>query len=339
MSRLLRFSRYHGLQEMSIGTGLRMPEIHLQPVLEVLIHALPPWLSAFQKYMGQTRSKPTARRYVIAVTSFLTWAEGALGRISVVNFPPETLSGYTQHLLSKSYKSTSIQLHLSGINRYFRWLKEHRNVKIPEFYSVEMPKNKRKVKDILDSRALALYFKYANELEEPARTAVMLLPCSGLRSQEMVSLALKSSLRRSPFRLGDGTVKDTICLVFPGKGGHERIVPLLDEGVTVLHRYLKGWRASNIDTLYLFPGRGSHISTRKIRDAVQSVREKIGMEFTPHTMRRTYLTTLYRKGVDITMLAKIAGHSNTQILVDFYLALDETDIVGAVHSKGGRLTA
>lgn len=296
-------------------------------------------LAAFQSYVLHARSKPTARRYVIAVTSFLTWAEKALGRVSVGKFPPDTLSRYTQHLLSKGYKPASIRLHLAGVGRYFRWLQEHRRVGIPKFHQVDIPTNKRKVKDILDPRALALYFRYASELEEPVRTAAMLLPCSGLRSQEMVSLALKNSLKRSPFRLKSGNSKDTICLVFTGKGGHQRIVPLMDEGVDILHKYLKGWRASNSDNLYLFPGRGSHLSTRSVRAAVQKIREKIGMEFTPHTMRRTYLTTLYRKGVDITMIAKIAGHSDTQILIEHYLALDENDIVGAVHSKGGRLTS
>jgi len=286
-------------------------------------------LADFQTYVTNVRSKPTARRYVIAVTSFLTWAEPVLGRIPVSRFPPNTLSLYTQSLLSKDYKPASIKLHQAGVSRYLRWLKEIKGVSVPDFHQAELPRV---------NRALIQYFQYADKLEEPIRTAVMLLPCSGLRSQEIVSLSLGSSLKRSPFKLQDGTTKETVCLVFGGKGGNERIVPLVDEGVKILYRYLKGWRATNSDSRYLFPGnKGSHISTRTVRAAVQSIREKLGMEFTPHTMRRTYLTTLYRKGVDVTLVAKIAGHS-VKILMEHYLALDETDVVGAVHAMGGRLT-
>jgi integrase/recombinase XerD len=297
--------------------------------------AVPPTLDQFTKYITHFRSLATAGRYTSTVQFFLTWVERNYGPVAVHTLPRDTLSRYAQALLVEGYATVTIQTRLAGISRYFRWLQERQNVTVPDFYRAELPQVRRKVRDILTPEAVKRYLDVGLRLEEPVRTAAMLLPCSGLRSQEMVSLKL-TDIRRSPFTQG-GQVKDTLCLIFAGKGGHERIVPLLDEGAVILLQYLQTWRRTDDDKVFLFPSRKTHLATRTLREAVQKIREALNMEFTPHTMRRTYLTTLYRKGVPITTLAKIAGHADAKTLVDHYLALDEHDVVGAVHATGGRL--
>jgi integrase len=61
-------------------------------------------------------------------------------------------------------------------------------------------------------------------------------------------------------------------------------------------------------------------------------------ECTPHTMRRTYVTTLHRKGIDLAIIAKIAGHANVQTTIDHYIATDANDAVAALHNAGSSLT-
>jgi site-specific recombinase XerD len=250
----------------------------------------------------------------------------------------DTLSRYSVDLLGQGIFPTTILSRLAAVNRYFRWLHETQNVPKMAFHTPELPKQKRKVKDVLSPEMFEHYFRVASGLHEPMRTAALLLPCTGLRSNEMVSLPLLAT-RRSSFEHG-GVVKDTQCLIITGKGGNERIVPILDEGVGFLLAYTRGWRRTRADETYMFPGKhlNEHLSTRALREAVQKIRGALRMKFTPHTMRRTYLTSLYRKGVEPVMLAKIAGHSNVQFLVDYYLALDEHDVVRAVHETGGRLS-
>jgi integrase len=80
------------------------------------------------------------------------------------------------------------------------------------------------------------------------------------------------------------------------------------------------------------------MSDRTLRAALQHIRTPLGMRFTPHTMRRTYLTTLFRKGVDSAVLAKIAGHADIKTLITHYLALDDVDVARAVHMVGAKLT-
>jgi site-specific recombinase XerD len=290
-------------------------------------------ISEFKRYITVTRSGATARRYVIAVRMFLQW-------YTTFNLPLEkasadTVSRYAVALLQDNYRTSTIRAHLAGIAKFVRWLREKRDFPVPKFYEPDLPRTKRKVKDTLPQDALAQFFQSANALDEPMRAAALLLPCSGLRCGEMVALPL-ACLKRQRLTL-DGKAKEVLMLQVTGKGGHERMVPLLDEGAIVLVQYLKGWRRGHRDTKWLFPGRSGHMATRTLRKAVQQIRRPLGLSYTPHSMRRTYLTTLYRQGVEPIVLAKIAGHGNVQVLVDHYLGLDSNDLAKAVHSKGGSL--
>ena len=80
------------------------------------------------------------------------------------------------------------------------------------------------------------------------------------------------------------------------------------------------------------------ISDRYLRGAVQKMREPLGMDFTPHTMRRTYITSLWRKGVDLGTIAMIAGHANVQTTIDHYIKMEPSDVINALHEAGSSLT-
>lgn len=292
-------------------------------------------VEAFTRYIAVTRSGATANRYRIALVKFLGWWE-KVGLPQVDQAPPDVLIRYSTAMLNSGYKPTTISSQLAGISRFLRWL-ETKSYTLPKFLPPELPAIKRQVKDVLSQNTLERYMHdVSTTLEEPQRTAALLLPCSGLRCGEMVSLRL-ACIERRDVELQDGQLKPTLMLRVVGKGGHERVVPLLDEGAKALLNYLKGWRKHHPNTKWLFPGRSGHLSTRTLRRAVQQVRTPAGFEYTPHSMRRTYLTSLYKSGVNPVTLTKIAGHSSVKVLTDHYLQLDASDLAGEVHSANSRL--
>lgn len=296
-------------------------------------------LEDFRRYISTVRSGPTGKRYAFAARMFLEWYGLAVnpdGSVPLPVAPRDTLMTYSLYLLDKGYGASTVQAHLAGVHRYLKWLQTKITQELPQFHKPELPSQKRKVKGTLSPNVLSVFFKIADGLEEPVRTAVLLLPCSGLRSEEMVSLPL-ACLKRISVDLENGQKKDVLLLRVKGKGGHERIVPLLDEGTEAIVAYLKGWRRKQSSTRWLFPGKSSHLATRTLRKAVQKVRTHQGEEFTPHSMRRTHLTALHRQGITPTILAKLAGHGDVQVLIDHYLDLNENDLAKSVHSAGGRL--
>jgi site-specific recombinase XerD len=279
----------------------------------------------------------SADRYADAVRKFLAWMRGTKHIQSIEHAPRNTLVLYCSGLVEAGYMPATVHMQMAAVNRYIKWLGQQ-DVNLPAFHRPDLPKNPIRMKDILEPDQLSTFFRLADEeLEEPVRSAVMLLPCSGLRSGELAELPL-SSIRRVSIDLADGHKTHALALVVRGKGGDERVVPLLNEGAQILAGYLAGWRRSHPDVQWLFPGRyDSHIATRSLRSALQRIREPIQMVFTPHTMRRTYLTGLYRRGVKAEVLVKIAGHKKIETLLTHYLALDGHFVTNAVHKAGSSL--
>lgn len=300
-------------------------------------------IEEFTRYLRAVQLPNTVRKYTASAEQFLNWLNDN-GFSELGAAPRDAFSNYILELTEEGYLTATLNLQIASVNRYLKWcrLKE---IPTPDFHPPETPKQNRiVVRDILTPKTMSQYFELADELREPTRTAVMLLPCMGLRVSEMVSLPLKC-FQRVPLQLKDNTRKEVLTAVVKGKGGNERFVPLLNEGEPLVMDYIEGWRSQHPDIKWFFPGskrktRGArrHISERALHDAIQRIRRPLGRKFTPHTMRRTYLTFLYRRGVEPVALAKIAGHKDVKTLMNFYLYLDEVDLSSAVHEAGGKLT-
>ena len=132
-------------------------------------------------------------------------------------------------------------MQIYAVRKYLQWVKS-RGVKVAEQAKGELPKSPLRQQDVLPPDMFAAYFRQADiDLSEPIRTAVMLLPCCGLRAQEMVRLRLEH-VHRATVKLRKGKEKSTLFFRFVGKGDKERNVPLMEEGVEILTGYLTGWR-------------------------------------------------------------------------------------------------
>jgi len=284
----------------------------------------------FLEHMKSVRREETAYQYYYAVGRFYRWLEETDVR-DITKVSPNVLSDYCSMLLADGCSPSTVNVKVAGVRRYVRWLKLQ-GIDVPELHAPEKLRVVRRVREVLSDEDLEAYLEAAEDrLGEPTRTAAMLLPYTGLRSGEVVTLSYHC-LKRVPVKFKDGR-REVYCLKVEGKGGHQRVVPLL-EGIEVLHEYL-GWRKKLPDKRWLFPGRQKgHIAGHTLRVAVSSLRDD-GQEFTPHTFRRTYLTNLYKKGVDPIVLAKLAGHADVSTLMRHYLAIGEDEIVAAVGRAQG----
>jgi site-specific recombinase XerD/ribosomal protein S27AE len=288
----------------------------------------------FESYVARVRTMATAGQYGSVTRKFLKWSEKS-GVTDLKDAPMNLLANYCAHLIG-DYKPSSVRLQIVGVQRYLKWCREGGR-DLPDFFPPEIPKYSPKMRDVLRESALLKYFEVIDDLEEPTRTAALLLPCCGLRVNEMAGLLL-DNIQSTAFTF-KGQKKRCVTIFVKGKGGRERSVPLLDEGRVFLTAYLRGWRSTMSNQRWLFPtdSTSGHVIARTLRAALQKARGPLKMTFTPHTMRRTYLTELYRRGVEPTVLMKIAGHANMDTLIKHYLALDDQDVVRAVHATGGRL--
>ncbi|MCC3143934.1 tyrosine-type recombinase/integrase [Halanaerobium sp. Z-7514] len=136
---------------------------------------------------------------------------------------------------------------------------------------------------------------------------------AGLRISELVNLDFDN------IDFEDGSIK------FYGKGSKERYVPLHNDVTEALKSYLKERNSIKIKEQdarqAIFLSRhGKRISPRTIQLFVKKYAKKAGLsradKITPHKLRHTFASMLYRQTKDIKVLQDLLGHadiSTTQI--------------------------
>ncbi len=141
------------------------------------------------------------------------------------------------------------------------------------------------------------------------RAMLELLYATGLRISELVSLGSVS------INLRQGVVRVV------GKGGKERLVPVGEEALHWVARFVREGRSELCGdrTEALFPSRRGRAMTRQtFWHAVKRYALKAGMQgsISPHTLRHAFATHLLNHGADLRAVQMMLGHadlSTTQI--------------------------
>lgn len=86
-----------------------------------------------------------------------------------------------------------------------------------------------------------------------------------------------------------------------------------------------------LDSDYVFVNlwaepRGRPVTYAAVHDLVVRLRGRTGVAFEPHMLRHTYATDLLRRGVDVSIVAKLLGHRSVTTTMDIYSHLDQHDL-------------
>ncbi len=135
------------------------------------------------------------------------------------------------------------------------------------------------------------------------RAVLELLYGSGLRVGEV------AGLRVEQVDTGRGRV------LVRGKGDKEREVPMSDDAVDALQRYLSVGRprlAGEDRRTMFFNRKGKPFSGRDIRAMVEQYAGRLlpGRRITPHTLRHSFATHLLEGGADIRVVQELLGHAS-----------------------------
>jgi site-specific recombinase XerD len=141
-----------------------------------------------------------------------------------------------------------------------------------------------------------------------ARDAGLLsvLYCAGLRRAEAVSLDV-----------ADYDPQESVLTVQNGKGRKPRLEYMTNGGKVAVEDWLKV-RGAEPGPLFLPVRKGGKIEPRRMSE--QSVlcvcvkrAEQAGLQkFSPHDLRRSFITHLLEAGADIAVVQRLAGHVNMQ---------------------------
>jgi integrase/recombinase XerC len=157
---------------------------------------------------------------------------------------------------------------------------------------------------------------------------LLLLYGSGLRVSEALGLVRK-----------DAPTPERDVLRIEGKGGKERLVPVLPITQEAIARYIALCPYPLKADGPLFLGaKGGALSPRIIQLLMEDLRDSLGLPetATPHALRHSFATHLLRAGADLRQIQELLGHaslSTTQI----YTEVDRErllQVYDAAHPRG-----
>jgi integrase/recombinase XerC len=223
---------------------------------------------------------------------------------------------------SSDVASRSLMRTLAGLRSFGKFLEQEGKAKLGALAAIRAPKVGKtlpKPLTVENAKRMADADMRAGEAREPwvlARDAAVmaLLYGSGLRISE--ALGLK---RRDVPAPGANDV-----LIVTGKGNKTRMVPVLQNVLTLVAEYVAMCPYDLPADKPIFVGaRGGPLSPRIIQLAMARLRGALGLpdSATPHALRHSFATHLLGRGGDLRAIQELLGHaslSTTQI----YTAVD-----------------
>ncbi len=202
---------------------------------------------------------------------------------------------------------------LTSLRRFYKYLLREAIIQEDPTSKLKSPRAGRSLPKSLTEEEVNTLLE-APDIEQALglrdKAMIEVLYATGLRVSELVNLTLQE------INLNHGVVRIT------GKGGKERIVPMGEEAVEWIERYMKEARQiilKGITSDALFPARqgkamGRHAFWHRIKRL--TITAGINKSISPHTLRHAFATHLLNHGADLRVVQMLLGHrdiSTTQI--------------------------
>ena len=274
-------------------------------------------------------SPATIEAYSRDLHMFQQWVEKPIETVSEFE-----LLDYLAQRHSEGLSSRSSARFLSSLRAFFRDALDNELVQQDPTANVRRPILGRPLPEALSEEEVDLLIQSPNPNSGPIelRDRVMLevLYATGLRVSELVGLQLTSV-----------NIRQGIVRVL-GKGSSERLVPIGEDALTWLERYIDNGRSTLLkrrlsDVLFL-SNRGQMMTRQTFWHAVKkySMRAGIRRPISPHTLRHAFATHLLNHGADLRAVQMMLGHadlSTTQIYT--HVAKERLKALHSVHHPRG----
>lgn len=302
-------------------------------IAPALTDALAKWLDHQRALAGAAQNTITAYQAdVLGFLSFMTQYNGetqGLGPVSRIGV--RDMRAWMAHERGRGVGARSLARSLSAVKSFYRWLAEREGFEPSAVLSARSPKFQRKLPRPLPEDSAR---QMIDVVELQARD-----PWVAARDSAVVTLLYGCGLRISEaLGLTGADAPLPPVLRITGKGGKERIVPVLDAARDAVERYRKVCPHQLVDAAPLFRGvRGGPLTSRAIQKVMEQARHQLGLPATatPHAMRHSFATHLLSAGGDLRAIQELLGHASLST-TQAYTAVDASrlmDVYNKAHPK------
>ncbi len=257
-------------------------------------------------WMERGLSENTLNAYARDLRQLHVWLQRR-GERELLSADRSDIQGFLGDRLRQGNSPRSSARFLSCIRGFYRYLLREGRISADPTRDIDSPRLGRPLPKSLsesDVERLLEAPELDDALEFRDRTMLELLYACGLRVSELVGLQL------TQLSLNQGVVR-----VF-GKGSKERLVPMGEEALLWLQRYLRGPREDLLrgrQSETVFPSRRGEGMTRQAfwyRIKLYARRAAIDKPLSPHTLRHAFATHLLNHGADLRVVQMLLGHSD-----------------------------
>jgi site-specific recombinase XerD len=270
-------------------------------------------------------TKNTFRCYQHRQRNFLGWlAEQGHPDPDIHEVTAALVRRYSYSLSARKLRPRTIRAALHALRALFAYLVQMGALSEAPTREVALPKKDAALRLLVTDEDLVQLLEAAGRQHSDFRCVrdrailAVFIYC-GLRRQELLDLTV------SPVNLADRSL-----LVQQGKGQKSRVVPLCEEAVPPLRKWLAMRDQLHCRHDRLFAGLGRRpLGERTLTALIEEIKAIAGMKgdprVKPHSIRHAAATRLMRNGADIRSIQAWLGHAALQTTA-IYLHTDEHQV-------------
>jgi site-specific recombinase XerD len=302
--------------------------------IELLISDMPPFCRMFFFGREQRVAIRTLESYSYTIRQFVYFVAGLVNKFhtdltltDLAMVDTRDVQAFVTQFTDKGCSAGTVAEKIYTLNSFFKYFMRIKEIKNNPSQLVEAPRrvdkpiirlNYDEISKILDcvnntARNEHGLRRVSEKLLLRDRTILTLFLSTGIRLSELVGLDI------CDIDMGDASFK------ILRKGGKHDVIFMTQELIKQMKIYL-----TQLD--YLSPAEPlfrNYLNTRLFTKSVQEIVKqyskwaKVEKRITPHALRRTFGTNLYRKTRDISLVADVLGHDDVNTTKKHYAAVDD----------------
>ncbi|MFD1031855.1 tyrosine-type recombinase/integrase [Metaplanococcus flavidus] len=285
-------------------------------------------IQEYEKWLyAEGKADKTIESYVSDVKGFQFYLqeklkeEVVLSRFSFVR--------YRDQLVKENYAVSTINKKINSLKVYNDFL---RTIGVVDETFIQLKRDRIKIaagsEESVDAlteeqvEKLLFYIEDRTNVSVRNQLIVYLLLYTGVRVSELVSIQLTDI----------DFLENHLKII--GKGGKRREIGLRQDVLRLIRAYIQEERSASVfhqSGYLLISQRAEKMHRDAVRDWLVNLSKGMGFKMHPHLFRHTFCTRLLKKGVDLTTVSKLAGHSNVNMTAKFYIQTTKQEKLDAVN--------
>lgn len=268
----------------------------------------PDWAGDFLRYLSAERgySPRTLESYGAALRVFEAWFHNLDEELTWQTVDSDVVRNWTVSLMRSGLAPRSVQLKLSALRSFYRYLLRTGRVDKDPAHVVKSPKADKPLPAFVRQREMEHLFRDVDFGSDFAgvrdRLILLTFYCTGIRLAELVGL------NTPDVDLSSAELRVT------GKRNKQRIVPFGLELEEAIQHYLtvRTARFGGQPTPFFVDDQGGRIGRTYVQRTVKKYLSMVTLQKkrSPHVLRHTFATVMLNNGADLEAVKEILGHES-----------------------------